>query len=135
MKLLFFFLAALVITLAACTSSKENTDTEIRKYVSEKIPPGTAVVESEIKSIEENSSSYILNVQIGKVKGYGPSIKPIAAQTIMKINLAKTLITSGIEKDYLKIGGVYEFEISQPPKTMNDTANSIWQASTIKKVR
>lgn len=106
-----------------------------QKYVSEKIPPGTAIVEAEVQAIEENSSSYILNALVQKVNGYGQSTKPIAAKTVLKIDLAKTLIANELGKEYLQIGGVYELEISQPQKTMNNSTSPIWQANTIKKLK
>ncbi len=135
MKFLSLFLLSFVLILSACTSSKEETNMNTQKYVSEKIPPGTAIVEAEVQAIEENSSSYILNALVQKVNGYGQSTKPIAAKTVLKIDLAKTLIANELGKEYLQIGGVYELEISQPQKTMNNSTSPIWQANTIKKLK
>ena len=93
------------------------------------------MVEAEVQAIEENSSSYILNALVQKVNGYGQSTKPIAGKTVLKIDLAKTLIAGESGKEYLQIGAVYELEISQSQKTMNNNASSTWQANTIKKLR
>ena len=135
MKLISLFLLSFVLILSACTSSKEETNVSTQKYISEKIPPGAAIVDAEVQTIEENSSFYTLNALVQKVNGYGQSTKPIAAKTVLKIDLAKTLIAGESGKEYLQIGGVYELEISQPQKTMNNNASSTWQANTIKKLR
>ncbi|MCL4550057.1 MAG: hypothetical protein M1495_15985 [Bacteroidetes bacterium] len=135
MKLLSLFLLSFVLILSACTSSKEETNMNTQKYISEKIPPGTAIVEVEVQTIEDNSSSYTLNALVQKVNGYGQSTEPIAAKTVLKIDLAKTLIAEESDKEFLKVGGVYELEISQPQKTMNNSTSSTWQANTIKKLR
>lgn len=135
MRTLFFFLIISAAFLAACSSSKENSNIDQQKYVSEKIPPGTAIVEAKIQSIEENTSAQTLNVKILKVFGYGQSTKPIADKTEMKIELPKSLLTNQTSKDFVQVGGVYQLEISQPSKTMNAETNSDWQANTIKKIR
>ncbi|MCL4551167.1 MAG: hypothetical protein M1495_21665 [Bacteroidetes bacterium] len=135
MKPLFFFLVTVTLILTACTSLKENTNADTQKYVSEKIPPGTAIVVAVVQAIEENSSFYTLNTLVQKVNGYGQSTKPIAAKTVLKIDLAKILIANESGKEYLQIGSVYELEISQPQKTMNNSTGSTWQANTIKKLR
>ena len=133
MKLLFFFLLLSVLILTACSSSKVDTNIPKQKYVAEEIPPGTAIIVAEVKMINENSSFYNLDVQIKKVNGYGQSTKPIALNTLMKLDMRKNLITTDMGKDYLKIGGEYEFEISQPQKTINAESNSSWQINSIKK--
>ncbi len=133
MKLLFFFLLLSVLILTACSSSKVDTNIQKQKYVAEKIPPETAIIVAEVKMINENSSFYNLDVQIKKVNGYGQSTKPIALNMLMKLDMRKNLITADMGKDYLKIGGEYEFEISQPQKTINAESNSSWQINSIKK--
>lgn len=133
MKLIFFFLLSSVLMLTACSSSNVDTNIQKQKYVAEKISPGTAIVVAEVKTINENSSSYNLDVQIKKVNGYGQSTKPIALNTLMKLDMRKDLITADMGKDFLKVGGEYELEISQPQKTINAESNSSWQINSIKK--
>lgn len=134
MKSFLFSVMLLVVLITACTSSKENTGSIVQKYVAEKIPPGTAIVEAEVKSIEENSNVFELNVQIKKINGYGPSTKPIVVNLIMKVTATKTLLSAEHGKDFLKTGSVYELEISQPSKTMDGSTESNWNVNAIKKI-
>jgi len=97
--------------------------------VAESYSPGTAGVICQIVSIEEKDNSYLCDVKIKQVIGYGSATKLISENNNLKIDFVKNLLNNKKPE----AGQQIKLEIAQPMGGMNIPDTKIWTVIKILK--
>ncbi len=123
-----------IMTFVSCSTSNKEIKINQSYKVGETIPPGSAVIEGKLTSFVTNDDSFILNIAVDKISGYGQATKPIAPNSNLKIELQKGLLNVSEEKDFLEVGNQLGLLINQPKPDFENKIPDEWMAKTIWKL-